>query len=543
LDRVADVPIRLESEPGESSLLGRLLGQRWLVWGVAPLAALTATGLLVWVLVSQPKAEPAVRANAPAMAGDGNVADRATKPLEPKASGAAAERTAADRAPTSPGTPSATVDPYAAAGKPSGSPERQVQSVAKRETAQPLPSTPSSRSGEAKPPEKDPFSAAEATNDNPAKHGDAIELKKAPPVRVDVAARLADPIAQLELTDIPLAKGVELLAALGALPVTLDADAMARLGVTPRDRISLQVRGTTLGKALQTAVAERGLAVTAENGQILVGPPAEYRETLRKVRYTVSDLTGDDKGAVAELATIVRRLVAPESWQAGGGRGMIESDGSALLVFQSADVHRQVLVFCEKLRTARHKPLRSREEPEHFTLATRCDQARGMLDRPVTANFHEPAPLARILAFLGEAAGTDILVDRAALATAETSDRVEATVTANQRALGTVLADLLRPLGLVYRVVGPTAIQVTTAEAAAERLEIEFYPVAAWLAKGTSGPHLAERLKARIAATTWSDVGGFGEVYVDSPSQCLIVLQSQPAQVAIETLLAAGPNR
>jgi hypothetical protein len=213
------------------------------------------------------------------------------------------------------------------------------------------------------------------------------------------------------------------------------------------------------------------------------------------------------------------------------------------MVVQSADVHRQVLVFCEKLRNARHQPLRSHEEPEHFALATRWDQARGMLDRPVTANFHQPAALAKILAFLAEATGTDLLVDRAALATAETSDRVEATVTAKQRALGPVLADLLRPLGLVYRVVGPAAIQVTTPEAAAERLEIEFYPVAAWLAKGTSGPHLAERLKARIAATTWSDVGGSGEVYFDSPSRCLIVLQSQPAQLAIEALLAAGPNR
>ena len=107
-----------------------------------------------------------------------------------------------------------------------------------------------------------------------------------------------------------------------------------------------------------------------------------------------------------------------------------------LLVFQSDDVHRQVLVFCEKLRNARHKPLRSRDDPEHFTLATRWDQARGTLDRPVTANFHEPAPLAKILAFLAEASAADILIDRAALAAAETSDRVEGIVTAKQEALG-----------------------------------------------------------------------------------------------------------
>ena len=50
---------------------------------------------------------------------------------------------------------------------------------------------------------------------------------------------------------------------------------------------------------------------------------------------------------------------------------------------------------------------------------------------------------------------------------------------------------------------------------------------------------LAERLKARVAASTWTDAGGLGEVYFDPPPQCLIVLQSQPVQAAIERLLAA----
>ena len=100
-----------------------------------------------------------------------------------------------------------------------------------------------------------------------------------------------------------------------------------------------------------------------------------------------------------------------------------------------------------------------------------------MLERPVTANFHQPAPLAKVLAFLAEAAGSDILIDRAALAAVETSDRVEATLTAKKQALGAALSELLRPLGLTYRAVGPSTIQVTTKEAADERLELEFYPV------------------------------------------------------------------
>ena len=43
---------------------------------------------------------------------------------------------------------------------------------------------------------------------------------------------------------------------------------------------------------------------------------------------------------------------------------------------------------------------------------------------------------------------------------------------------------------------------------------------------------LVERLKARLPDATWSDPGGPGVIYYDGPSQCLIVLQSQPVQRA-----------
>jgi hypothetical protein len=399
------------------------------------------------------------------------------------------------------------------------------------------------------------------------------EVKKLPPEQVDVAARLADPLPEIELTNMPLADAVQLLAAMGSMPITLDPEAMRQLGVTARDPISLRLDTTTVGKALQEAVSQRGLAVTADDGQVLVTFPADFRETMKKVRYTVSDLTGDDKASADELATLVRKLVAPESWKGNSGQGTIEAEPGALVVVQTGCVHQQVLVFCEKLRKARHKPLRSSDNPERFALTTRLDQAQKMLDRPVTVNYHEPAPLVKVLAYLAKTTKSDILVNHAALAAAETSDRVEATLTVDKKALGASLEDLLRPLGLTYRVVGPNAIQVTTKEAVEERLELEFYPLGPWLdnknsqlpiadegpkknsplplgedsnknspllsgeGPGVRAAKLIERLKAQVAPSTWIDAGGPCEVYFDPPSRCLIVLQSQPAQAAIKRLL------
>ena len=443
-------------------------------------------------------------------------------------------------------TPSPPTQPPPTQPPPTQSPPTQPPPTQPPPT-QPPPTQTQAEKPEAKPSEPDPFGPGSEDAGEPRAEVPAEEIKKLPPVQVDVAARLADGIPEIELTDVPLAKAMELLASMSTVPITLDPEAMTQLGVTARDPVSIHLTAATVEKTLRTLAAKRGLAVAGGNGQVLVTTPEEHRETLRKVRYTVSDLTGEDKGAVAErtphapreaeLAAVVRKLIAPDSWQGNGGRGTIEPDGGALVVMQTGEVHQQVLDFCEKLRNARQKPLRSRDNPQRFTLVTRLDRAKEMLDRPVTVNFHEPAPLGKILAYLGEAAQCDILVDRSALGAAETSDQVEASLTAQKKPLGTALGDLLRPLGLACRAVDPRTIQITTKEAVDDRMELEFYPVSRWLAKGVTGPGLVERIKARVAAATWSDVGGPGEMHFDPPSGYIIVLQSQPVQAAIQRLL------
>ncbi len=544
LDRVASGHQMLDLGPTNASLLDAVFGHLWLAAGTA-LATLLVVLCGLWWLLSTPaeSSSVAVEANQAAVAGG----------QESKRPATAVAGENASHPPPPPGSQSGGVDRGKIAKSSPGSPSGDVArsetpagvanpEVKRRETEQPT--TGSSRPIPPKPAEPDPLPPlADEPGQRPAKDARPAEVKKLPPPQVDVAARLADPLPGIELTDVPLATAIDLLAAMSTAPITLSPDALWQLGVAPQDRIALRLSSTTVGKALTAAAAQRGLAVVVDGGQVLVTTPAEYRETLRKVRYTVSDLTGDDKAAVAELAAMVRKLVAPESWQATGGRGTIEPDQGVLIVLQTGEVHQQVLVFCERLRAARQKPLRSHDKPERFTLATHADQARELLDRPVTVNFHEPAPLARILAFLAEATDSTILVDRAALSAAETSDHVEATLTVEKRGLGQALAELLRPLGLSYRTIGPGLIQVTTPEAADERLELEFYPIKPWLERGISGQRLAEQLKGRVAPATWNDVGGLAEICFDSPSGCLIVLQSQPAQAAIQRLLAAGPPK
>ena len=338
-----------------------------------------------------------------------------------------------------------------------------------------------------------------------------------------VQAKLDDPIAKMSLPNIPLADAVQLISAMSNLPVSFDPDAMEELGVSLHDPISIEVAKATVGKALEEIAAKRNLASVVENGQILLTSTADHRESLRPVRFAVKDLTGDELHAAADLAALVQRLVVPESWQQSGGHGTVEVTPDVLRITQTGHVDYQIIVFCEKLRVARGLPTKSRLDPKKFVLATRTVRAKAILGQIVSVNAGVPASLASILEQFKQPG--EIFIDRPALAA----------IRADKLPLGEALRQLLEPLGLAWRAVDSNTLQITTQKAIAARMELEFYPVGKLLA-GQPPAALIERIKTVLPGATWGEGGG--AIYFDPPSQCLIVLQSQPVQRALEALLA-----
>ena len=384
------------------------------------------------------------------------------------------------------------------------------------------------------PPKAEPVAEAKPqAAQNPATQG---------PADAEVRARLKQSVLGMKLPKISLSQAADLLTALSTVPIGLDADALQELGVTLRDPVAIDLDDATVAQALDAMVAERKLVYVVDNGQVLITAPASHRELFQSVRYRVSDLTGDDAKKMADLATLVQKLVAPDTWQSAGGRGTIQVDGDSLVITQTGNVHYQVLTLCEKLRTARGKPLRSHRNPDLFALATRTARAKGLLEHPLTVNFSQGAPLPEIVSYLKKEAGADIVVDRAALRAEQLAPDLKGTVRVEGQSLAAALAQWLEPLKLGCRVVDATTVQITTRKALNAHVELEFYPVGSLLAKGQTASGLIDRIKSRLAGDSWSEAGGPGTIYYDDLSQCLVVLQSQPVQAAIEALLAEPPK-
>jgi hypothetical protein len=390
--------------------------------------------------------------------------------------------------------------------------------------------------------EKNPPAEAKSTqtrqNQEPVTAAEASKLVKlVPPEQIDAQSRLGEVIPALEFRNMPFARAISMLGGLSGLPITIDPDAAARLQVSLRDPIAIRMKGATLEEILQEIVAQRGMAFSAEDGQVIVTGPAEQGEKLRRIRYTVSDLADNDQATSDRLATLVQTLIYPQSWQAAGGEGTIETDKTAINVTHNSAAHEQILVFCEKLRKARGLALKSKRDPKQFDLTTRLQQADAALRRPVSANFHEPTALVDILAYLGRQAEIDVLLDRQALGKIGMSDKSEISFAVGDCPLAAALKDLLGPLKLGYRPIDADTLQVTTQAALDARLDLEFYQVGILLGQNLSGSDLIGQIKAAVSPESWTAPGRSAAIYFDRPSAALLVLQSPPAHGQIQAFL------
>ena len=222
----------------------------------------------------------------------------------------------------------------------------------------------------------------------------------------------------------------------------------------------------------------------------------------------VSDLTGNDAHAAADLAALLQRLVVPESWQAGGGRGTVEVTPDVLRITQTGHVHYQIIVFCEKLRVARGLPTKS-QDPKKFVLTTRTARAKAILGQMARVNV----------------SGRGRWQASSLCSSSRREQRFSSTVPRWQRsgisenATGNSSSSPISfhratPCGSCSNRWGwpggpwmPRRLPVTTQKALAARMELEFYPVGK-LPAGQPPAALIKRIKAELHGIPWGEGGG-----------------------------------
>jgi len=236
-------------------------------------------------------------------------------------------------------------------------------------------------------------------------------------------------------------------------------------------------------------------------------------------------------------------MVAPESWQsrrAGSGQVSIVAGNGTLVVNQTEPVHAQILIFCEKLRVARGLPVKSRLDPARFVLNTREDKAHETLNRPLTANFATPQPLAGVVKWLHDLTGATILVNHAALAEQAMCDDSECTGGVVKKPLAALLDDLTGSAELAWRAIDEKTIEITTRPDAGQKMDVEFYPVGGIAADAAAAAKLITNLKSTVEPKLWGDSADNATVHFDAASRALIIRAPQRLQARIEQFLSGA---
>jgi hypothetical protein len=340
-----------------------------------------------------------------------------------------------------------------------------------------------------------------------------------------VSEQLAMVVSSLEVTDMPLSRFVETLSDMANVPIALDPAAFELAGVSTRQPLSIKSKDVAIEKLLRLALAKHRLGFVEADRTVTV--TLADGDKRRAAEYDVQDLVGDGDGK--RLIGLIERFVAPAMWQSAGGTGTIQIVGTKLRIDHIQSVRNETLIFCERLRMARGRPVRSRYPVALLSIDSPYAKLAPILQQRATFTFLPWTSLADVLRHWQEASGLTILVDWSALADAELSPSSPISCAAIDRTWEEALDGILGPLGLGWWAVNGDTIQITSHAALDAIQRVEFYAVPKPLREqfadtATLIASLQEQLQQAAAESRTRS--GEVRLELDEPAGRLIVLDT-----------------
>jgi hypothetical protein len=371
----------------------------------------------------------------------------------------------------------------------------------------------------AAPPEPTEKPSAPATPEDLATTSEPLprpEMRK-----VNAQARLADKIAFLDCQGRPVLDFLQVVSDFSTVPISLDPWALAWSRITPDQPLKNQMTNVTVLQALQQTMQPFRLEPVVHDNHVWITRSA----TPRTIPYPCDGLVNDAK-QLTQLASMVKALT-PDAWSAK--EHTIKAEGTTLTIHNTEAVHIQILELLERLRVARGLPIKSKFPVTMFSLETRTARMRVKLAQPLTLNYAQPTPLAKILKQFHQETGIHFLVDWYALAQEGWPTDSEASVVLDKTPLGGALSKLLHPMDLDFHIIDDQTIQVTSRTQLESTRELELHRVADLLSSEETETSLAERMQAVMGDRVLARY--------DAPSRTFFVLASQPDQQKLAGLL------
>jgi hypothetical protein len=316
------------------------------------------------------------------------------------------------------------------------------------------------------------------------------------------------------------------------IPITVDPNALGRRNLSAGKRIDLLVRNEApVSDVLAQLLRRLKLSYAVLDGQLIVTTPAASKGEFVQRDHPVADLCDNDPEKVQAFSQWLMRFVEYGSWAEQGGDGACRVDGTTLVVEHDDTVQYEILVLCERLRVARGGSVLSRIKPEFVELTHKSELLRAS-QRSVTLRIWRDTSLDSIAAAFETEAGINILIDWHALHLAGWAPKDRMKFFCQELSLEEALTSLLQPMGLTFRVIDASTLQITSLEAVSSYLDVEFYR----LPEGSSYEALSQQVIRQIGPAQFQPLGR-GAITYDTQSKSLVVSLPQAEQAIVKSLL------
>lgn len=281
-------------------------------------------------------------------------------------------------------------------------------------------------------------------------------------------------IPSVEFKDLPLLDALQLVSQLSGQPVSVAPEQLLMAGITSQKKVSLKATDISLNEVLDKILSPLQLEFTTDGPQIIVRRKEAAK--LREIKYPVDDLLSEEFSA-QQLANWIEQLIAPDSWQSSGGNGLIDTNADSLRITQPQHVQYQVLILLERLRLARNLPPKSRYPVARLVGAPAPVLLAEKLSNQATFTFTADTPIAQVFAHWQAELGSPLLIDWPALAETDMHPSTPIACAIIDEPWHVALDKVLEPLGLGWRAVTGSAIEITSAARATSDLQVELFSV------------------------------------------------------------------
>ena len=209
-----------------------------------------------------------------------------------------------------------------------------------------------------------------------------------------IRALLENPVS-FEFVDTSLIDVAKLVESKIGVPVRFDIDQLEVIGVTPKDRVSANLKNVPFGDALSFAFLSNELECTyvVSDSFISITSIEDAAEKFSIGKYVI-----DDSKIDTELLTYLLKIhIDPMSWRDNGGEGSIAPSGnnrSTLFVTQNEFIHRRCWRFVQQLKLAIHGKEQKNDQGE-----TSRERILAKLEQPISVDFVD-TPIAEVAQYI-----------------------------------------------------------------------------------------------------------------------------------------------